>query len=261
MKRFSPAYWNLIREIAVSSIKLRYKTSVLGFFWSLAKPMALLGVLYVLSTRVLHFDLPNAPLYILLGIINWNFFAEGTTHAMTCPLRREGLLQKVYFPREILLLGDSLMIAQIYALNLLVFFGFYFVFGLAPTASWIGFVVAWPLLFMFVLGIGALGAAWIARFRDLQHIWEITVQLWFWGTPVFYNADRIPSYIRPLYELSPVARLLATIRASFLPAPVLRAGGALTLSYNLVTAALVLPVFAAGLWSFIRRAPRIAEEL
>jgi ABC-type polysaccharide/polyol phosphate export permease len=262
MKRFSPAYWNLIREFAFTSLKVRYKNSVLGFFWSVGKPLMFLGVLYVITTYIMKAALPKPPaLFLLLGIITWNFFAEGSSLAATCVFRKAGLVDKMSFPAETFLLGDMAMASITYFLNLLVFFLFYFGSGLWPSPRWLYFLLIWPILLMFIAGVGGFLAAWMQRFRDLEHIWEVVLQIWFWATPVFYMLPAHQTGPARLLAFSPITRLITLMRAALLPNPDLSFPGILTFHYIWSTLAASAGACVIGVWCFLRRAPYFAEEL
>jgi ABC-2 type transport system permease protein len=118
----SQNYWGLVRELAAADFKLKYQGSVFGYFWSLMKPLAIFGVLYLVFTVFVRIpsDIKDYPVYLLLGIVLWNYFAESTSNGMRSIVDKSDLIRKVYFPRIVILLGSSISALITLLLNLLV---------------------------------------------------------------------------------------------------------------------------------------------
>jgi ABC-2 type transport system permease protein len=254
--------------LARTEFKLRYFGSVLGYFWSLMRPLLFFGVIYVFFTQFVNLGkgVPHYGVYLLTGIVLWNYLGEATGVCVTCLVAREALLRKVRFPRMAVPLSVSLTAAFNLGMNFIAVIVFALANGIAPTPSWLELI---PIVLGFIVlatGIGMALSALYVRFRDVQPIWEVALQAWFYISPVMYVSQ---SYNRfaPGFEkfalLNPAATLLTQMGHAFidpesLPSAVTAAGGALVP----IVAILTIPsVFALGWWVFTREAPRVAENL
>jgi ABC-2 type transport system permease protein len=253
--------------LARTEFKLRYFGSVLGYFWSLMRPLLFFGVIYLFFTKVVNLSkgVPHYGLYLLTGIVLWNYLAEVTAGCVSCLVAREALLRKVRFPRMVVPLSVSLTATFNLGMNFIAVIVFALVGGVHLRLSWLELI---PIALGFVIlatGIGMLLGALYVRFRDVQPIWEVALQVWFYASPIMYVAAAYNHFghnFEHVAMLNPVATLLTQMGHAFidpsLPSAVSAAGGALiTISALLLIAA----VFALGWWFFTREAPRVAENL
>ena len=102
------AYRQLIWQLAWSEFKLRYKNSVLGYFWSLLEPLLMLTVLYYVFSHLMKMQIENYQLFLLLGIIIWNFLSRATSIGMNSIVGKPSLIKKIYFPRDIFVISSCL---------------------------------------------------------------------------------------------------------------------------------------------------------
>ena len=183
-------YRHLTLELAISQFKLRYTQSALGYLWSLFKPAMLFGITYVIFVDV--FGIKDGTNYygiqLLLGIVIWTFFQECTAASMQAVASSGGLIRKAYFPRSILVLAASLTSVFTFLINLVLVI----VIAVASRQIQIGpqMLVAIPLLielYLLVLGISFFLAALFVQFRDVGHLWEVLMQLLFWGSGVMFS--------------------------------------------------------------------------
>ncbi len=207
---------NLVREIVLSDYKLRYQGSILGFFWSFLKPLLMFGVLLVVFSEFMRFDIPHYPFYLLLGIIIWNFFAEATTSSSASLLAKGGLIKKIYFPKSTIVVSAVLTAALNFFFNFFVFF----IILLFRTQVFLGglllFCVLFLELFFLSLGISFLVSSLNARLKDIAHIWELLLQAGFWLTPVVYAKEMIPPSYQWLINLNPLAQIIEYARGVLL---------------------------------------------
>lgn len=251
--------------LAVTDFKLRFFGSVLGYFWQLVRPLLLFGVLYIVFTKFIRIggDVNFYPVLLLTNIVLFTFFSEGTG-AVTSLLDRENLVRKVQFPLLSIPMATVLLAAFNLALNGLAVFVFALASGVRPHWSWLELPLLLLALAVFVLGLAMLLSALYVRFRDVKPIWEVVVQLAFYGTPILYAIETIgvSKDIQQLMMLNPLAAILQEIRHAVIdpsaPSAADVAGGMAEL---LVPFAIVLACFVLGLWFFSRQAPRLAEEL
>jgi ABC-2 type transport system permease protein len=209
------SYFNLVRSIGLSDFKVKYNDSILGYFWTLAKPLFLFTILYIVFSRFLRFS-GTTPFYatqLLLGVIIWNYFAESTITSMRSLVDKGGLLRKIYFPREVIVLAASLTAFLTMILNLAVIPLFMVIQHVPFTWMGLWFLPLLAELFLFTTGLSLLLAALFVRFRDIGHIWEVGLQALFYATPVIYALSLIPSKYQGLMMANPMAQIVQDLRA------------------------------------------------
>lgn len=260
-------FLELTVTLARTEFKLRYFGSVLGYFWSLMRPLLFFGVIYLFFTKVVNLSkgVPHYGVYLLTGIVFWNYLAEATGGCVGCLVAREALLRKVRFPRMVVPLSVSLTATFNLGMNFIAVFVFALANGISPRLSWLELI---PIALGFVVlatGIGMLLAALYVRFRDVQPIWEVALQVWFYASPIMYTAKAYNSFahgFEHIAMLNPIATLLTQMGHAFidpsLPSAVQAAGGWLI---PILALAIIPAVFALGWWVFTREAPRVAENL
>jgi len=255
---------NLTLTLATTDFKLRYFGSVLGYFWSLARPLMFFGVLYVVFTQVFRFGegVEFYPVYLLSSIVLWGFFIETTNGCVGCLLVREGLLRKMRFPRLVIPLSVALTALFNLGMNFIAVLAFALISGVEIRWTWLELLPLVGLLATFAVGIGMLLSALYVRFRDIQPIWEVLAQILFYGSPILYVSAEYERWEEAAVTLNPIAAILTQMRRAFLdpaaPGAQTAAGGAPRL---LIPLAIIAATFALGLWFFDREAPRIAEHL
>jgi ABC-2 type transport system permease protein len=260
-------FMELTLTLARTEFKLRYFGSVLGYVWSLMRPLLFFGVLYVFFTQIVDIGKqPHYGVYLLTGIVFWNYFSEATGNCVNCLIAREALLRKIRFPRMVVPVSVSLTATFNLVLNFLAVFVFALLNGLTPTLKWLELIPIALLFIMLATGLGMLLSAMYVRFRDVQPIWEVTVQAWFYCTPIMYTAaayEKFAHNFERIALINPPAALLtqaghALIGGVDYPSAATAAGG-----YDVVVLAIaIIPVvFAIGWWYFVREAPRVAEHL
>jgi ABC-2 type transport system permease protein len=258
----------LTLTLARTEFKLRYFGSVLGYLWSLMRPLLFFGVLYFVFTELVKIGkgVPHYGVYLLTGIVLWNYLAEATGNSVNCLVAREGLLRKVRFPRMVIPLSVSLTAGFNLAMNFIAVFVFAIASGITPSLLWLELI---PIALAFVVlatGIGMILSPLYVRFRDVQPIWDVALQAWFYCSPIMYVAQsysRFGARAEHLAMVNPVATLLtqmghAFIDPSALPSAATAAGGVLPVALAL---AIIPGVFALGWWVFTREAPKVAENL
>lgn len=248
-------YRDLIIRLAWSDFKLRYKNSVLGFFWSLLEPMLMLLVLYVVFSYLMRVQVEHYQLFLLMGIVLWNFLDRSTTMSTNSIVGKPSLVLKVYFPRDILVISTCITALMMTALELLVFAVFMAVFRVAPNAD----VLYFPLIFLFefliVLGVSLALASLNVYFRDIQFIWRLVVQLGFFATPVLYPITIFPEGLQKYFLLNPMARIITMIRDCVLYQT---APGTVSLVFAAIFSVAVLII---GYLIFYRLEPGFAEAI
>lgn len=199
---------SLILLFALNDIKLRYRSSILGFLWSFLEPLLMLTVLYVIFTNIIKNGIENYPLYLLLGLIIWYMFQRGTSFGLSSLLERAGILQKVYFRREIVVISSCLTAFIMMLFELVAFLIFMVAFHFVPSVT----IVFLPLLlvdlFILSIGVSLLLSVFNVYFRDIRFIWQVLLQVGIFVNPIIYRLDMFPSNIRGILELNPLVSIL-----------------------------------------------------
>ena len=252
------ALWNyrhLIKEIAISDFKLRYKNSVLGFLWSLAEPLLMLTVLYFIFTNLMQMNVEHYQLFLLMGIISWNMLARGTTMGLNSILGRPGLVQKVYFPREVLVISCCITAFLMTLFEFIVFGAFMVAFKVMPGVT----ILYGPLVlfieFVLILGLSLGLAALNVYYRDVQYIWAVVMQAGFFASPIIYPISIIPINYIWLIRLNPMTRIIDMLRES-----VIYSGSPFLWDWIFITMA-ALSLLVVGYLIFRKLEPGFAEAM
>jgi ABC-2 type transport system permease protein len=258
-------FWTLTWTLAVLEFRLKFFGSVLGYFWQLVRPLLLFGVLYFVFTELVRLGggVKNYPVSLLMGIIIYTFYSEATGTAVGSVPDRESLVRKVHFPRLVIPLSVVLTTFLNFVLNFTVVIVFVLASGIAPRWSWLEIVPLVIALALLSTGIGTLLAALFVRYRDVRPIWDVILQISFYGSPILYPIEKIPEEgLRRLIMCNPLAVIVQQARHAIVdagaPSAAEAMGGAVWL---LIPLAVLIGVCALGYVVFDRSAPHIAEEL
>lgn len=206
----------LLRELVVTDFKLRYQGSVLGYAWSLLKPLFLFAIMYVVFGKLMRFgEVEHYSVYLLLGIVLWTFFVEATGQGLASIVARGDLLRKINFPKYIIVISATVSALINLVLNLLIVVVLMIVNGVH-----LSFGILLAPLYIFEIYIAALGIAFFlsalnVKFRDISHIWEIIMQAAFYGTPIIYPMSVVIAksvFVAKLLLLNPIAQAIQDLR-------------------------------------------------
>lgn len=203
-------YRELIRNLVLKDLTLKYRGSVLGVAWSLAHPALLLAVYTLAFRHVMKVPVPHYPYFLLVALLPWNFFATAANAATGTIVFNGSLLRKAAFPREALPIASVLFV---FAQLLLAFAVFLPALALSsgPGLTWTALLLV-PLLLLHVLfttGLALLLAALTTAWRDIAHLTEVGLVLVFWLTPIVYPVEMVPGFWRSALALSPPAAFAA----------------------------------------------------
>jgi ABC-2 type transport system permease protein len=255
---------DLLYLISVTEFKKTYFGTVLGYLWSLARPLMLFGVLLAVFTQIFRVgsQVPHYPVLLLFNVVLFGFFQEATGTAVSSIVAQESVVRKTQFPRLVIPLAVVLTALFNLGLNLIVVFIFILASGVGPMWTWLLFPVVLGLLVTITVAVSMIVASLYPRFRDMAIIWTVLSTVLFYGTPVLYPIDVVPATLRDVIMLNPLAPLFELARLWIIdpdaPGPVDAAGGVLAL---LAPIAIYVAVCVFAVWVFNREAPRIAEEL
>jgi ABC-2 type transport system permease protein len=261
-------FLELTLTLARTEFKLRYFGSVLGYAWSLMRPLLFFGVLYVVFTKIFAIGagVPHYGVYLLTSIVMWTYLGEATGGCVQCLVQREAMLRKIRFPRMVIPMSVSLTSLFNLMMNMIAVLVFAVANGISPTVRWLELI---PIVLGFVVlatGLGMFLAALFVRFRDTQPIWEVTLQAWFYCSPVMYPATKYAALSKSFQHiamLNPPGALLTQMGHAFIDPARLPAAATVAGGYPFAVGGILLipAIFALGWWFFTREAPRVAENL
>lgn len=201
-------YWRLFCVLTWTQFKMRYYGSWLGYIWSLLRPLALFGVLYIVFTMFMKQSAPHYKLFLLLGIMLWTFFSEATIAGMNGFIGNYTLIRKVYLPRIILVLASVSSSFVGLFFNLLIFFVFALFDGIEWHLRMLWFLPLVVALYLLAVGVGLILSIIVVKIRDAINFWEVAIQLGFWLTPVMYPMSNVPEKWRFYVYLNPMSGIL-----------------------------------------------------
>jgi ABC-2 type transport system permease protein len=254
----------VIRVIAHAEFKLKYSGSALGYFWSIAKPLCMFGILLVVFGRFFRLNgLQHYPIYLLLGLVMWTYFADATSLSMYSLVARGSLLTKLAFPRIVIPISVTVTVATTFGINLIAVAAFIGGSRIVPRPQWLILLPLLLELYVFTLVVSLILATLFVRLRDLGQLWDLILQLMFYAQPIIYPASFLPPWWRPVAFLSPFVQVASEARAAILPGVHVTTP---TEVYGTAFGAL-LPIgvacaFLAGGYLLVRReSPRFAERI
>jgi ABC-2 type transport system permease protein len=252
------------RTLASSEFKLRYFGTLLGYLWTFIRPLLYFLVLYVVFTKIVRVGdaVPHYPVVLLLGFVLFSFFSDATMMGLSSLVARESLLRKVAFPRAAIPIAVSLTAAANLLFGLVVVLVLAIVNGVAPSPTWLYLVPIVLGLMVLAISISLSLCILFVRFRDLQPIWEVVLQLIFWGSPIIYTIDFVPEQYREYVLYNPFAAAVQEARHQVVGVgspSVADVMGSVT--EVLIPIGIALLLCVVGVVLFWRLSGRVAEDL
>jgi ABC-2 type transport system permease protein len=255
----------IVRRIAGTQLKLRYLDSVLGYFWSLARPLALFSILYFIFGRVLRFGgtVPHYEIFLLVGIVLFYFVADATTSAMRSIAEQGSLLRRIAFPPAIIPVAFTVTAFVTFAVNLLALFVLVFLNGVPPRPEWMLLVPLLLELYLFVLGLSLFLATLYVRLRDTSTIWELALRVGFYASAILFPLQVYPEWAQRLVVVIPFTQVLQDSRVALLGTQEIATVSSVwsTPYARLIPLAIVSLVLLGGISVFRKQAPWFAERL
>jgi ABC-2 type transport system permease protein len=249
----------LMYLIASTEFKRTYFGTVLGYLWSICRPLLLFAVLLVVFTHLTRFSqVSHYPLLLLTGIVLFGFFSEATSTAVASVVNQEAIVRKTQFPRLVIPLAVVVTSSFNLALNLVVTFVFILAFGVSPMWTWLLVPLLVAALFVLTTAVSMLLSALYPRYRDVSIIWAVIATALFYATPILYPLNRLHGAIATLVACNPLTPILELARRWIIdPTAPIRTGPVEVI----VPIVLYVGICLVAVWVFNREAPRIAEEL
>jgi ABC-2 type transport system permease protein len=253
----------ILRAMVVTDFKLRYQASVLGYLWTLLKPLAIFTTLYVVFVQLLKIgaSVPYNAIYLLFGIVIWSFFAEATSSGLASLVQRADLLRKISFPRYVVVMsvGFSAMITFGLSMIIIVLFMALARVPLTWNLLWLPLLFLELVLLSFAMAL-FLSAGFV-RYRDLSYIWEVVLQAGFYACPIIWPLSMIPAKYQPYVLLNPMAQIIQDARYCLVTVESTTMSQEFTSPWmRAVPIGIVLVLFVSAVAYFRHRSPHFAEE-
>jgi ABC-2 type transport system permease protein len=252
----------VIGVTAMLEFKLKYADSALGYVWSLAKPLAYFGVLYVVFGRFFKTGVENFPLYLLTGLVLYMFFVDAVGATLPSVVSRGSILRRLSFPPLVIPASATVTVALTFLLNSLAVAVFVAASGETLRWQWLLIPLLLIELYVFILGVGLIVATLFVRLKDIAQIWDLAAQLLLFGSPIMYPITILPEWAQQIVTLNPFVQIIQDVRS------VLLASGNPTVDtllgqpqLRLIPIALAVATFVFGLWLYRRESPRFAESV
>jgi ABC-2 type transport system permease protein len=262
-----PYYARVLRVVGVIEFKAKYTGAALGYVWSLVKPLAYFGVLWLVFAHLLRTEnqTQDFALYLLIGILLFTFFTDMASVMLTSIVGGGSILRRLAFPPILIPLSASVGICISFLVNIAAIVVFIAIQRVAPRAEWLLVIPLLAELYAFCLGVGLFLAALYVRFRDIGQIWELMAQLLFFASAIFYPVGILPNWAQKVAFLNPFVQIMQDVRHV-----ILGPGGPNDLSAATVFAgaggraipiAMALLIFVASLAFFRREGRHFAERV
>jgi ABC-type polysaccharide/polyol phosphate export permease len=209
-------YKDLLVLFISRSLKTRYKRSSLGVLWTLMNPMATMIVFTLVFSRIWRFDIPSYPVYVLSGLVVWNFFSYATKTSMSDMVFQGDLIKRIFVPRSLFVLSASgtgfinLLISVIPLLAIAM------VLGVRMHWSVLYLPISLLVLLLYTVGLGLILTAGAVFFSDLIPLFDVVLRIWFYATPLFYPISIIPAEYLWLFKMNPMYYMVNIFRTPIL---------------------------------------------
>ncbi len=210
------AYRELVKNLVLKELKLKYRGSVLGFLWSLVNPLAMVGIYTLAFKYILATGQPGFPYFVLLGVLAWSFFANSAVMATGAIIEGSSLVKAVRFPRAVLPVAIVLFNLVQYLLTVVVLLPLMFLlYRVPPSGPMVLFPAFLALQVLFTVGLALMLAAATTFFRDVRHFVDIGLLILFWTTPIVYQINQAPEWLRPALLWSPMSPFVVAYQSIF----------------------------------------------
>jgi ABC-2 type transport system permease protein len=255
----------LLAELVRTDFKLRYQGSVLGYAWSLLRPLLIFVILYIVFVKFLKLGngVPHYPVYLLFGIVLWNFFTEMTQQSLGSIVGRGDLIRKIRIPRWIIVLSSSIAAVINLLLNLVVIVFFMILSHVSVSLSILWLPLVLIEIYLLALGLSLFFSAAFVKYRDINYVWEVVLQAGFYATPILYPLSRITNVTaQKIIMLNPMAQAIQDARYSLVTHDTItthqlfRSGW-----HDLIPFVVVVVILVSGVLYFKSQAKYFAENI
>jgi ABC-type polysaccharide/polyol phosphate export permease len=198
----------VVAELVLKDFRVRYRNMSLGVFWSLLNPLTMMAILTFVFTKVFENRIPHYPLYVLCGLIPYNFFTLSWVTGTVSITENPSLVKRIPMQTALLPLVSVLSNTLHLAIQLLLVFALVLWYGLPITWHYLWLPVIWALELLFIYGLALASSSLHVVVRDVRYVVESANLVLFWLVPIFYSFAMVPQQYKSLYEFNPVAALV-----------------------------------------------------
>ncbi len=249
-------YIELLKEFIKTDFKLRYKNSYLGIVWIILKPLATFAVIYVIWSNIFKMN-PDYKMGLLLGIMIMTMFSEGIMNGLTSLISKAGVILKINFPREVVVVSAVTISLIDFMFNMIVFGIFAIFTPIHPTfLGVLLFGLAMLCIFVIILAVSFFSSIIFIKLRDIHNLTIVVLQLIFWATPIYYTLDMLPEKMQRIIRLNPLTVVVTYARKGLISGATVRAEDFIQLGIVLL---ICLLLFLFGVIYFRKKVVKMAE--
>ncbi len=217
-------YRELLLNLVVRDVKEKYRGTILGYLWTLMTPLVLTGIFVVIFTYIFPIEMPCYPVYLMIGLLSWNFFSSSLYDAVHSIRAGSELLKKVYFPAEIYPIASVITNLVTFCLSLLVLVPLLVSYKVTVSGRLLVLpaIILWQAV--FCLGLGMVLALAHVYFRDTGPLVSTALNVWFYATPIFYTVSLMPEKAMRVYYINPAAVIVELYRWAIMGRPLPEVG-------------------------------------
>lgn len=247
--------FDLISVITEKELKVRYKSSILGYLWSIANPLLFAMIYYFIFKLVMRVQIPNYTIFLITGLFPWQWFASSTSNSLFAFIANAQIIKKTVFPRTVIPLSNVMMEFLHFLCTIPVIVVFLLIYDMRPNISWVWGIPLIALAQMiFTFGLSLMLSTLNLFFRDLERFITLGLMLMFYCTPILYSLELIPEQYRPFVEGNPLSLLIMSWRDLFM-------NGKLDLIFISELYVYAFAMMLIGSWVFNKLKYRFAEIL
>ncbi|HOF79203.1 MAG TPA: ABC transporter permease [Candidatus Dojkabacteria bacterium] len=249
-------YLELLREFIKTDFKLRYKNSYLGIIWIILKPLATFSVIYVVWSNIMVMD-ADYKMGLLLGIMLMSFFNEGVMMGLGALMAKSGVILKIKFPREVVVISAVTISFIDFLLNMIVFAIFSIFTPVTITfISFLLFAVSVLTLYILIMALGLFLSIIFIRLKDIHNLTEVILQLLFWLTPIYYQLEMLPENLQKYVLLNPLTTIVISARKGIITGDTVTSGDFLPIG---IIALICIALLLIAVAFFKKRVTKLAE--